>query len=891
VKTIHPLLILVSLVTGLCAQPTPGPATPAASPVTNRDALRQSLERTFAQATNSPGALAPTIGQPPTNSGGAIVLGGGVIAAPKVADAPATPAAPTTPAIGLLGPVPTVPSPGQPVTPEAASPLPTRAVRTATTGTPTDTNAKPAALIVPAFPAFPTPGVPTAQIPPTTPAPPTIQPPTAQVPPPVRPGATPLNPGIAPANGGIAPPNVAGKPANGAAVTGLATSAKNDDEATFAPGMIKFQDSDLLQVLDIYQDLTGRTVVRPNSLPATKVSVRSQTPLSRKEAVQLLDTVLAMNGITMIPQGEKSVKAVPQATAPTEAAIFQDPDNLLSDTTRYITKVVQLKNAIPRDVTAALQPLAKMPNSIMAIDSSGILVLRDYEENIKRMEELLEKIDVVAMNEYEPVVIPIKYALASDIAQVLSSLTAGGGSATTVGSHPASTGLSSQGGLQPNRGGIGGGAYGQQGGLPGQQGYGNTAGGLGGAGGIGAAGGLNSPAAGRSSFQDRLRSIVNRAASGAAGDIVVLGQTKIIADERTNSLLVFATKGDIDTITNIIAKLDVVLAQVIIEAIIMEVSLGTTLDYGVSAVQRQPTGNNYFSGIGGMNNGSLLSQSSFTALASNGVPSIASGFSYAARFGQDFDATATAIATDSRINVLSRPRIQTSHAVEANLFVGETRPYITGTYSYLGSGPSSQYSQLQIGITLSVLPLINIDGLVVMDIRQKIQSIGGFTTIDNNQIPTTIDREANAKVAVRNKETVMLGGFISTDNSKNASGIPILKDIPILGNLFRSTSKTSNRKELMVLIRPTVLDTPKEAALIAQQEKAKMPGIRAAEREAARDERRQTKKLGALDSKEQSDLEQEELKEQKKINSELQKQQKKTSKGTAKPDDTESEKP
>src|SRR5436309_12931363 len=110
VKTIHPLLILVSFVTGLCAQPAPGPATPAASPVTNRDALRKSLERTFAQATNSPGALAPKIGQPPTNSGGAIVLGGGVIAAPKVADAPATPAAPTTPAIGLLGPVPTVPN-------------------------------------------------------------------------------------------------------------------------------------------------------------------------------------------------------------------------------------------------------------------------------------------------------------------------------------------------------------------------------------------------------------------------------------------------------------------------------------------------------------------------------------------------------------------------------------------------------------------------------------------------------------------------------------------------------------------------------------------------------------------------------------------------------------
>src|SRR6266436_6626920 len=104
-----------------------------------------------------------------------------------------------------------------------------------------------------------------------------------------------------------------------------------------------------------------------------------------------------------------------------------------------------------------------------------------------------------------------------------------------------------------------------------------------------------------------LRSIVNRAAAGASGEIVVLENVKIIADERTNSLLVFATKGDIDTITNIIAKLDVVLAQVLIEAIIMEVSLDNTLNYGLSYLQKSPSGGNgYASGIGGINNGQFL---------------------------------------------------------------------------------------------------------------------------------------------------------------------------------------------------------------------------------------------------------------------------------------------
>ncbi len=824
-RLIRPLLILMSLAPALCAQPTPG--TPAA---TRDAAARQALDRTFAQA---PGpAENPAQPATPAAKTAATNLTAAARALTNAAAALTNAAAAVTNA-NL--------TPGD----ELAAP-PVRSLRTPSTNGPSTQ---------PAFPAFP-------------------------VPPPRRaPGAGGVGNAIVPPPGAVAGAdnNVLGKPGAVAGTTPgpIDPSASPADETLLPPGMIKFQDSDLLQVLDIYQDLTGRTIVRPSSLPATKISVRSQTPLTRREAIQLLDTILAMNGITMIPQGTKFVKAVPEGQAGSQAADFLDQDSELENTTRYVTKVIQLKNALPRDVAPALAPLAKMPTSIFPIDSSGIIVVRDYEENVKRMEELLERIDVVPNNEYEPVVIPIKYALASDIAQVLSSLTAGGGGATTVGGRPAGTGLSSSPGLQGRgAGGAGGagGGYGGAGGLNnsigGQQGYGNAAGGAGGA-------GFGSPTAQRSSFQDRLRSIVNRAATGAGGDIVVLGQTKIIADERTNSLLVFATKGDIETITNIIAKLDVVLAQVVIEAIIMEVSLDNTLNYGVSYLQSQPRGNNYFSGIGAINNGPFLKQNNFASLGSNAVGSLPSGFSYAARFGNDFDATATAIATDNRINVLSRPRIQTSHAVEANLFVGETRPYITGTYSYFGGGgPSSQYSQLQIGITLSVLPLINQDGLVVMDIRQKIQSIGGTTKIDNNDIPITIDREANAKVAVQTGETVMLGGFISTDRSKSASGVPVLKDIPILGNLFRSTSKSLSRKELMVLIRPTVLKTPAIAAMAATEMKAKLPGITAAEREAARDERRQIKKLKADDNKDQQRLEDDELKDEKRLGAQQRKAQK-----------------
>lgn len=648
-------------------------------------------------------------------------------------------------------------------------------------------------------------------------------------------GGPPAAPGGA-AGAAAAPENpLPNMPAPTSITSSVGTNGNAQAEDKFPPGLIKLNDADVNQVLELYQLFTGRTVMRGPTLPNTKITIQSQTELTRKEAIQALDSILSLNGIAMIPQGEKFVKAVPQGEAGTAAARFNEVKRAdLPESGSLVAQVVRLTNALPRDVAQALVPFAKLPNSVLGIDSAGILILRDYAENVKRMMEVLEQIDVVPQQEFESIVIPIKYALASDIAQVLGSLTAGGGGGmTTVGKQQTRTGLTSgtgSGGMGGMGGAGGMGGYGANQNQMNMQGNNNAMGG----------GGLNSGAAGRSSFADRLRQIVNKAASGG-GDIVILGTTKIIADERTNSLLIFASKQDLATISNIIDKLDVVLPQVLIEAIIMEVSLGDELKYGVSYLQTKPSTAGSFAGIGGINNGSMLGLNNFVGGISNGVSSLAPGFSYAAKFG-DFEATATAAANDSRINVLSRPRIQTSHAVEANLFVGRTRPYVTGTYGGYGGYSSSQYQQMQIGITLSVLPLINPDGLVVMDIRQRIQSLGKEILIDGNSVPETIDREANAKVSVRDRETVMLGGFISDERSTSKSGVPILKDIPILGHLFSNNSKKNDRSELIVLIRPTVLPNPADAAVTAMEEKQKLPGISTAEREFQKEERSRQKK-------------------------------------------------
>jgi general secretion pathway protein D len=335
-----------------------------------------------------------------------------------------------------------------------------------------------------------------------------------------------------------------------------------------------------------------------------------------------------------------------------------------------------------------------------------------------------------------------------------------------------------------------------------------------------------------------LRNIINRA---AGEEVQILGEVKLVADERTNAILVFANQQDLKMIKRIIGELDKVQSQVLIEAIIMEVSLTDSLNYGVSATQNPKAFGRDFTGAGAILNGQ-----GFLNNLTNFPGSLGSGFSYLGTLGRDrFDVALSALAADNRVNILQRPRIQTSHAVSASIFIGETRPYPTGS-SYGGLyGGFNTINQLAIGITLEVLPIINPDGLVVMEIYQTIDSVGGEVQIANvGSVPSTVNRVARATVAVRDGDTVVVGGFINNQKNKSKSGVPILKDIPLLGALFRSTSSSSQRTELVILIRPTVLPTPEVAAVTKLNEEERLPAvIRHAQEEMSIEERRRDEKF------------------------------------------------
>jgi general secretion pathway protein D len=611
----------------------------------------------------------------------------------------------------------------------------------------------------------------------------------------------------------------------------------------------------LEQFLEIYANYVNRTILRAAALPNLNVTLQAQTPLTVVEAIQAMDSVLSLNGYTTIPVGEKFVTFVPSANALQEGAAFLTITDAadLPEANQYITHIKQLKHILPSEAVPMLTPMAKNAAGIVALDVSKTLVLRDNSSNIKRMLELLERIDIKPEEDYKLKVIPIRYGKVEEIYATMQDLITGSSSP-----RQSPSGTSRTSGRTSSSQGSTGRTSSSRGSVRSLQ---------------------NRPSTSSStsnSFRNRLQGIVNRA---AGGDIQILENARIIPDYRSNSLIVFANEEDMVKIDEIVGHVDNLLAQVLIEAIIVNVTLTDGMNTGMNAFMHSAAGPGDTRHIGGFMNGGPSTAGAApttptdaadaadagnvvaaagSALNTLGAGALAGGFSYISRYDNSLEFAISALASNSTAKVLQTPRVQTSHAVPATFFNGEQVPYQGssgggygggyGGYGGYGGGYGGGYTQfLNVGITLDVTPYITPDDLVVMDIQQTISELDGFIDMGGGQqgssgqkAPQTTEREASSTISVRDGDTILLGGFIRDAKTDTESGVPFLKDIPLLGSLFKSQSATSKRSELLVLIRPTILKTPEDAALMVSQERMRLPGIREAEAEfkAAEDARR-----------------------------------------------------
>ena len=166
------------------------------------------------------------------------------------------------------------------------------------------------------------------------------------------------------------------------------------NETSMPPGSVRFEAVDLAQVLKLYQEVAGRSVIRSPNVPDIKVTFENATPLTRVELLQALDNVLAANNIAMVYLGTQYVKAVPAAQAPQEPGpVVELPPDQLPESSSYLTYIVKLKNVPPEQAIQIAQPFAKLPNSIVGMKGEQILILRDYSANVKRMLKVLEEVE------------------------------------------------------------------------------------------------------------------------------------------------------------------------------------------------------------------------------------------------------------------------------------------------------------------------------------------------------------------------------------------------------------------------------------------------------------------------------------------------------------------
>jgi general secretion pathway protein D len=301
------------------------------------------------------------------------------------------------------------------------------------------------------------------------------------------------------------------------------------------------------------------------------------------------------------------------------------------------------------------------------------------------------------------------------------------------------------------------------------------------------------------------------AASVAAGTgFLVSADTRIFSDEVTNSLVILATPSDYDFIEETIRKLDTVPRQVLIEGIIARVDLSDSLQFGFAWSFKTDITYEPWK----INLDSTISQDS-AQLTVDPAELASAGFSL---IGIDpsgiVRARLEALASEGKAEVIASPHILISDNREASFQVGQQIPIPTSETNVTGTTNIQRtYQYKDIGIILNVKPQINESGLVALEITQEVSSSATpIEEISEGTANPVINKiEATTFLVAKNKETIIIGGLIREDTSKQRTGIPLLKDIPILGYLFGTTTESTDRVELVILLTPHVITSLDEA--------------------------------------------------------------------------------
>ena len=600
-----------------------------------------------------------------------------------------------------------------------------------------------------------------------------------------------------------------------AAAQGATTAA---EEALIGP--IDIPGDSLDSMLALLERWTGKSLLRPQNLPALTLSLRIKAKVTRSEAVQALESLLNLNGIAVTPLGDRFLKITPLSAAKSEAPELIEGSTLtLPPSGRVASKLFQLRflrvGEFMPQIAGLLNPAAGSPP--LVFDKANAALITDAVSNLQRVETLLLQLDQPSLAGLEPKFYTLQSAKASEVVTKMRNMLSGPlqvqlGTATTYHAddrtnqivliadsrqYPFFDELISRLDVRADPNTRNEVIYLKHAAAKDVatiltdlvQGQTNAA---------------------RNSGQQGVRSVVaatptNAPATPVATPIAAqLGMESssnqfsnvltVLPEERSNAIVVSGTVDDLRLIRDLVDKLDVLLAQVRIEVVIAEVTLGDNASSGIGALGLLIDGDKLV-GFSGSGPGVTVSNAVLTRPAGGGIDLAA-------------EIALGTTPRKSNANFLSVPSVVTTHNKEAEVFVGEKRPVISSylndatTGGTVGSGYRSTVGQQDIGIRLKVKPLIGVDGSVQMEVYQEVSDVLGEVTIDGNSQPRVGERTMESFVSARSGDIIVLGGLQSNSQTRNTNR---LGPIPIIGDLLGTRTRENKRTDLVFFLRPTVL--------------------------------------------------------------------------------------
>ena len=578
---------------------------------------------------------------------------------------------------------------------------------------------------------------------------------------------------------------------------------------------VNLKDTEIQEFIKFVADVTGTTMVIDPNVKG-KVRVISSKPVSQAELYDLFLSILDVQGYTAVRSGP-IIRIVPSKDARSSPVpIMEDQSAVGND--EYVTQVIRLDNISAAKLIPVLRPLVPQQAHMAAYAPSNAIIISDIRSNIGRIVDIIERMDRSAIQTTE--IIRLKYGVAEDVVSMLNTLEKsrqGEGAdadkeAVLVADKRTNSVVVTADELTVDR-------------IRKLLVYLDTP--------LEQSGNVRviyleyADASATAKVLTRVMQNISRLEEGSnkrAGS----GESTIEADEGTNSLIITADTDEMAALEAVIARLDIRRAQVLIEAIIVEMTIAEGQELGLQwlfandsgvfgsnvttdEARRQSAAN--LAGALIPSDGSEDIGTREVAASLVTIPGTTLGWGVVDE-SLTMAAILNALESQGNSNILSTPSLLTLDNEEAYITVGSEVPFVTGSYTNtgVGNGASNPFQTIErqsVGVTLKVTPQINDGNAVVMDIVQEVSTLAP-SLIASDLI--TNERKIETMVLANDGNIVVLGGLVSDEVKDNSEGVPLLSSIPLLGQLFRTDSVEVTKQNLLVFIRPTIIRDDQDLA-------------------------------------------------------------------------------